>query len=141
MTIGESIKKARHARGLLQREVASLSNTSVEAIGSYEIDEHVPRLDAALMMADGLNMSMHELFTGKATDFKIKPLTMKEIGINAKKHRASELLSRRELAEKAYIAQETIRRFESAETSPQIDTLLAICDVLNITLDEYIGRV
>lgn len=141
MTIGEAIKKARHKKCWYQRELAANSNLGLETIGSYEIDEHVPRLDAAIMLADSMNISLQELLTGKITHFKKKPLLSEEMGMNAKRIRGYKLLSRRQLAEKARVSTETIRRFECGETYPQTDMILSICNALEISVDEYIGRV
>lgn len=141
MTIGEAIKKARHKKCWYQRELAANSNIGLESIGSYEIDEHVPRLDAAIMLADSMGISLQELLTGKVSHFKNKPLTSEEMGLNAKRIRGYKLLSRKQLSEKALVSTETIRRFECGETYPQTDMLLSICKALGVTVDEYIGRV
>lgn len=48
-------------------------------------------------------------------------------------------LSVEELAYKSGVAYETIRNIERGKAS-RSDTLILICDVLKISIDEYIGR-
>lgn len=54
--------------------------------------------------------------------------------------RVNARLTQKELAEKAGIAQNTISTWECGLGMPDVWSAVAVCDVLGISLDEYIGR-
>lgn len=49
-------------------------------------------------------------------------------------------LSQKALSELAGVGQSQISKYESDQMSPNVNTAWDICDVLGITIDEYIGR-
>lgn len=63
----------------------------------------------------------------------------KFIGSDLRKIRESKGISRREISEKVYISEETIRRIEKGENDPRLSTLIPICNCLGIEIEDIIN--
>lgn len=50
-TFGKKLRECRKAKGLSQRDLAKLLNTSYSVIGKYERDEMMPSIKAAQSIA------------------------------------------------------------------------------------------
>ena len=50
-TFGKKLRECREAKGLSQKELAKLLNTSYSVIGKYERDEMLPSIEAAKKIA------------------------------------------------------------------------------------------
>ena len=61
------------------------------------------------------------------------------IGSDLRKIRESRGITRKEIAEKMYISEETIRRIEKEENDPRLSTLIPICNYLDIDLEDVIN--
>ena len=61
-------------------------------------------------------------------------LYLNTLGSNIKKVRKERNLSQEALSEKTYVAQSTLSYLEKGVRSPTVDTLLAICNGLSISL-------
>ena len=66
---------------------------------------------------------------------KVTPNIAKQI----KKYRENMGLTKKELAEMVGTAPSTVSGWESADYAPGADTLVKLCDIFNITLDEIFG--
>jgi putative molybdopterin biosynthesis protein len=62
MTSGESIRRARIARGLTQVDLAALAGISRQALGAIESDTYQPGVTVALGLAHALGESVENLF-------------------------------------------------------------------------------
>lgn len=66
---------------------------------------------------------------------------MKELfAANLKTLRKSYKLSQSELAERVGTSQRNVSYWENGTTQPDIDTLIKLADVFDVTVDELIGR-
>jgi|GEM_PF-1044420 transcriptional regulator, XRE family len=61
------------------------------------------------------------------------------IGSDLRKIRESKGISRKEISEKMYISEETIRRIEKGENDPRLSTLVPLCNYLDIDLKDIIS--
>jgi transcriptional regulator with XRE-family HTH domain len=61
MTIGQSIRKARKAKGYSLEAVAHISGVSFTTIAQWERDERTPILANLILVADVLQMPLDEL--------------------------------------------------------------------------------
>ena len=61
MTIGERIKQARKAKGLTQKQLGDLSNTSEGTVRQYEIGKRQPRLEQLQAIAAALGVPTVDL--------------------------------------------------------------------------------
>ena len=62
------------------------------------------------------------------------------IGQSIQKARKDRHLTQVELAKKAMVSPQTISFWERDKMAPTIDLLIFVADVLNISLDELVGR-
>lgn len=63
----------------------------------------------------------------------------KFIGPDLRKIREAKGISRREISEKVYVSEETIRRIEKGENDPRLSTLIPICNCLGIEIEDIIN--
>ena len=61
MTIGERIKQARKAKGLTQKQLGDLSNSSEGTVRQYEIGKRQPRLEQLQAIAAALGVPTVDL--------------------------------------------------------------------------------
>ena len=57
-TFGKKLRECREAKGLSQKELAKLLNTSYSVIGKYERDEMLPSIEAAKKIAKLLDTTV-----------------------------------------------------------------------------------
>lgn len=61
MTIGERIKRARNSKGLTQKQLGEVSETSEITIRQYELGKRQPRIEPLTRIASALGTSLYEL--------------------------------------------------------------------------------
>ena len=61
MTLGEIIKTVRKKKGLSQKNLAALLNTTPQNLAQYENNRRKPKLDTLRKMTEAMNVSLHEL--------------------------------------------------------------------------------
>lgn len=62
------------------------------------------------------------------------------IGESIRKAREKENYSRRQVAIRCKISEHTLRSWEMDISSPSVDLLVRVADMLKISLDELVGR-
>jgi|SRR5690554_1884225 transcriptional regulator with XRE-family HTH domain len=62
-TFGKKLRECRDSKGLSQKELAKLLNTSYSVIGKYERDEMTPSIDAAKKIAKLLDTTIGYLLS------------------------------------------------------------------------------
>ncbi|MDU2599026.1 helix-turn-helix transcriptional regulator [Anaerococcus sp.] len=62
------------------------------------------------------------------------------IGSDIRKIRESKGITRKEIAEKMFISEETIRRIEKGDNDPRISTLVPICNYIGLDLKDIINH-
>ena len=61
-----------------------------------------------------------------------------EIGKQIQKYRTELNYSQDELAEKIYVTRQTVSNWENQHTYPDLRSLLLLCDVFDISLDQLV---
>lgn len=61
MTTGQKIKKLRIQKGMTQKELAAVLNTSQQNLAQYENDKRNPKIGTLKRIAGALNVSINEL--------------------------------------------------------------------------------
>lgn len=61
VSMGLRLQNLRKAAGLSQTDLAKLANVPIGTLRGWEQDRRVPRLDAAIIIADALNITLDEL--------------------------------------------------------------------------------
>lgn len=61
MSTGEKIKKARHARGLTQKELGEKVGLTDVRIRQYELNNRTPKEDTLRLIAEALKVNYHSL--------------------------------------------------------------------------------
>lgn len=64
---------------------------------------------------------------------------MNKFGDNLRKYRKEKKLTQEKLADLLNVSFQTISKWEKKKTEPNIDTLIKIASIFNITLDELVG--
>lgn len=68
MTVGECIRRYRKKRGLTQKKLGELSNTSETTIKQYETGKRQPRLEQLSQIANALGVSLADLAQQDTTE-------------------------------------------------------------------------
>jgi Predicted transcriptional regulators len=61
MTTGQNIKKIRKEKGLTQRELADILETTQQNLAQYENDKRNPKIETIEKIADALNVSIRDI--------------------------------------------------------------------------------
>ena len=64
---GERLKQLRTAKGISQRELGILTNTSARTIQSYELGDRLPGYECLIAIADAFDISLDYL-VGRSDD-------------------------------------------------------------------------
>ncbi len=65
---------------------------------------------------------------------------MEKIGTQLKWIRNRKGISQKELAEKLHVRRQTVSSYERGISTPDVYTLIAMADYLDVSMDELIGR-
>lgn len=71
-TFGKKLRECREAKGLSQKELAKLLNTSYSVIGKYERDEMLPSIEAAKKIAKLIDTTIGYLLGETEQDSVLK---------------------------------------------------------------------
>lgn len=63
---------------------------------------------------------------------------MRDIGKNIRNIRQSKRITQDELAEKLYVTRQTVSNYETGKSHPDIEMLLKIAEILNVSLDDVL---
>ena len=74
MSMGESIKNARRAKGLTQRELAKILNVSFNSISDWENGKHRPDVDTLQALCRVLNISPSEVLSAEYPEQEVGKL-------------------------------------------------------------------
>ena len=65
---------------------------------------------------------------------------MSKFGIILKQLRLENKLTQKQLAARLNVTDRSIRDWENEQTEPAYDTLIKLAEILDVTLDELVGR-
>ena len=61
-----------------------------------------------------------------------------DIGLQIKKFREQHKISQEELALKIFVSRQTVSNWETNKSCPDIKSLIALCNIFNVSLDDFI---
>ena len=64
---------------------------------------------------------------------------MHKIGDIIREHRLSKNLTQEELGKKLFVSKQAVSKWETGRTTPDIETIRTLCDILEINNDEILG--
>ena len=128
MKIGQNIKKYRKKKGLTQKQLAEKIGTTDSAITRYESNSREPSIETITKIAEALGIPVSKLIEDDI-------LTL---GQNIKKYRKQKGLTQSELAEMIDLKSITIRKYESDDREPSIETITKIAEALGVPVSKLI---
>lgn len=147
--LGNRLKKLRLQKKLTQEELAEKLGITRGTYAHYEINKRQPDYETLQKLADFFNVSVDYLL-GRTDDpypyvpaYKLKGelrhylLSAMEIGSRVRILRESKGLSARQLAEAASLDPTQISKIENGKSTPSLQALERICNVLGIKLSEF----
>ena len=152
VTIGEAMTLCRLSLRLTPTEIAAKCGVSAGMWRAYEREETAPRLDKAVMIADTLGVSLHELVgsrlgepRGAKSRYNARHITKTPeecltAGDWMRWSRESRGITATRLGDISGVTKDSILRIEHGCCGPNITTVRCLADALGITIDEYIGR-
>ncbi len=136
MTIGENVRSYRKRRKLKQHELAELSGVGKATIAQLEADQHWARFTTFAKISNALNASIDALVGRNKVFPRLRFGSDLSFGEKLAVARRANNLTRAALERKADIPKKTLERWENRGIDPTICYLIAVADVLNISLDE-----
>jgi transcriptional regulator with XRE-family HTH domain len=136
VTIGESVHFYRRSKKLLRFQLAELSGVSSQTITNVEADKHWARFTTLIKLSKVLNISVDTLVGRNRAFPRLQLKSDLSFGEKLAAVRKANNLPRAVLERKADIPKKTIQRWEDQGVDPIICYLIAVADVLNISLDE-----
>lgn len=127
MTIGESIKSARKAAGLTQKELAQRLGLSFQSIAQWENDLRKPKIETLKKIADALGCTISDF------DEELPPLM--SVGDNIRYWRKYKGLTEQEFGEKAGISPDVVKKYENGSLTPKRTDVKKMAQALDDTPD------
>lgn len=143
--IGENIKKYREIANLSVKELAKAIKCTEGTIRRYEKGERIPTIEYLQLLAKSLDMSIEDLASEEELE-KVKKKTgfnyeLKEtLSKNIIKFRTKRGISQKQVSEETGIAIAALNKYEKGMVLPNLEAIIKISDVLNVSIDELIGR-
>jgi transcriptional regulator with XRE-family HTH domain len=165
-SLGERLKYIRTSRGLTQKHLGELAGVGERRVQYYESGSQKPGFDVLVALSDALDVSLDYL-AGRTRNHKVydtdigtreSSLATKEnlneksssideqsIFINAFSSNISTLreinaLTQKEVATYLKVTEQHVKNLEAGASKPGFDTLNAMADLYNVSIDYLCGR-
>ena len=133
-----NMRRARYRANLTQSQLAEKSGVNWATIQLWESATGNPSLKALELACKALNISISEYIYG-VSKTPCAPSGGLVGGQRMKTCRKSKHYTMCGLADKAGLSVSTIRSYETGRMMPTLSNLEKICDVLDVTIEEYTG--
>ena len=129
-------------RGIRQSELAKITGTTRQTINSYIHGRHQMRLEAIVLIASALHVSVDYLL---GLNKKEEVASQQYLDVWALSKNLKEALNNRELGKEKFaketkIAISTLYQILKGDRLPSIDTFCAIARVLNVSADTLLNK-
>ncbi len=132
-TIGKAIQKLRKNQGLTQVQLSKLTGFNQNTISNHERgNRSVDEIDINIY-AKALGVSPKELFTSHNDEIELAQY----IGSRIKLYRKLNKMNQDKLATILNTTKQSISRYEKGIRKPSQDILFQMCDVFNVTIDDF----
>ncbi len=137
MSVGESIKRIRKQKGWTQKDLAENSMINLSSIKQYEAGRSNPKYDNRIKLANTLGVHPDDLTREPLPQ---NPNVCMNFGERLKTLRKYRKLTQRELGTKCDMPDSQIRKYESNNITPRLDTLIKLANALNVKLTDLISE-
>ena len=141
---GKILKELRIEKGYTQMKLASKLGISRSAVSMWEIGESEPDSAVLCKIAELFDVSTDYLL-GVSKQISYKNVSKTNMiktfafGDRLKYLRKEYGLSQKALADKVFVSQQTVAKWETNKTTPNPETIILITNVLGITSDYLLG--
>lgn len=142
MDIKERMYTVIQKRGIRQSELAKITGTTRQTINSYIHGRHQMRLEAIVLIASALHVSVDYLL---GLNEKEEVASQQYLDVWALSKNLKEILNNRELGKEKFakeikITTSTLYQILKGNRLPSIDTFCAIARVLNVSADTLLNK-
>ena len=131
--VGEAIQNIRKSKGLTQLQLSKLTGFNQNTISNHERgNRSVDEIDINIY-AKALGVSPKELFTSHNDEIELAQY----IGSRIKLYRKLNKMNQDKLATILNTTKQSISRYEKGIRKPSQDILFQMCDVFNVTIDDF----
>lgn len=138
-TFGGNLKAARMAKGWNRQELSRKLNSSYNTITNWELGVNTPPVAELLKLSKVLNISVCELLNVKTSNQKfevtVKGKATDTFAARIQVARLQKGLNKHQLANLLNVAVPSITSWEKGKTTPNIEALMKISDVLEAPLE------
>lgn len=138
-TFGENLKAARAAKGWNRRELSEKAGASYNTITNWETGVNTPPVAELLKLSNVLNVSACELLNVEPSTQKfevtVKGKVTNTFAARLQVARLQKGFSKIQLANRLNVAAPSITSWENERTTPNVDVLMKLSNVLEAPLD------
>lgn len=150
MTLGESMRFLREEKGYSLKDVEQNTGINNGNLSRYERNLNFPSIELCIKLADLYEVTLDEL-VGRTDSVAHKTLPLFHStdsyhihGIyslkNLKICRKAAGLTQAEIANKINVSQQCYSDYENGKSDPDMNTLVMIADILQVSTDYLLGR-
>lgn len=132
----DKIKQLRIEKNLLQKDIASMLNITTSAYGFYEQGKREPSNEAVKKLAEFYNVTTDYLLND---DDSLYNNGINIIGKRIRQLRIESGYTLNELAQRINVTPSAIEMYEQNRRVPDIDNLILLTQVFNVTSDYILG--
>lgn len=146
MKFNENLKYLRKKDELTQEELAERLNVSKQSIEEWEKGETLPSIQKAKELAHILAVSVDTLigditYKKKNNNKKLKGDSVMKFNENLKYLRKREGITQEELAERLNVSRQSVTKWESGQSLPDIEKVKEIAYMFSVSVDSLVGDI
>lgn len=144
MSVSKRLKMVRKAKGISQTQVYKDTGINNKTLSGYERGISEPDLRTLKMLARYYDVSIDYLLDNindiESYEEEYDNGKSHELGGRLKQLREKNKLTREELADKLGVSYSTIAKYESNTREPDIETLIELSYLFDVSIDWIVGR-
>ncbi len=139
-TLGNRILKKRKENMFTQKQVAQILGVGGNGYVHYEKDRRRPTVEKLNKLAILFHTSAHYLITGIETGKNYDEENITPFSERIKELRRKKCMTQKQAAAELGIRYTAYQAYEYGKSEPNLEHLLQLADLFDVTLDELLGR-
>lgn len=135
--IYENIQIVMRAKGMSKPELAMATGINKHTIVNAFSKRTTMSIETLIKIAGALDCPVSDLIDGKLERYRMSYT----FGRNLAALRSRAGMSQSRVAARLNVSQQTVTSWEHDKVRPSIERLVELCDVLNVSADQLLGRV
>jgi len=139
-TLGNRLIQLRKRYRYTQQEIANILDLTDGAYWHYEQDSSMPSATKLVSLANLFHTSVQYLVTGVEAENSYDEENVTAFSERVKTLRKERHMTQKQVAAELGIRYTAYQAYEYGKSEPNLDHLLQLADLFDVTLDELLGR-